>query len=83
MTGITLRSKSEKPMEMHYFCYEYDLSISTRQKNTYLINLSEKGHFSGQRQIVMGITLSIMQTSENSSFFFQLLQKISMYSLIA
>ena len=69
VTGITYRAKSEKSKnnskktyENSYLCYEYDISISTRQKTIiYSKNLSENGHFSNQRQIVTGITSEILK----------------------
>ena len=69
VTGITYRVKSEKSKNNSqttyknaFLCYEYDLSISTRQKTIiYSKNLSENGHFSNQRQIVTGITSEILK----------------------
>ena len=64
MTGITYKANSEKSKNnIQTTCknafpwFEYDLTISTRQKTcTYFKNLSEKGYFSSQAQIVTGIT---------------------------
>ena len=69
MTGITYRAKSEKSKNSSqtayknvYLCYEYDLSISARQKTiTYSKKLLENGRFSNQMQIVTGITSEILK----------------------